>query len=133
QELEADKLGVDLLVAAGYNSDAMFTLLDKMAIWEERNRTAQGERNALIDQLFMVNDPELEKTRVGELLGGFLDQSAVSVGSFVNKLSQNHDAAEKRYDNLLTYVDAHYAGAPTPTVEVKSWQAISKTQKTERI
>lgn len=133
QELEADKLGVDLLIAAGYNSDAMFTLLDKMAIWEERNRTAEGERNALIDQLFMVNDPELEKTRTGELLGGLLDKSATSVGSLVNRLSQNHDAAEKRYDSLLTYVDTHHSGAPTPALEVRNWRAISRTRKTEQI
>lgn len=133
QELEADKLGMDLLIAAGYNSDAMFTLLDKMALWEERNRTAQSQRNALIDQLFMVNDPELEKTALGEMLGGLLDRSAIGVGSVVNKLNQNHDSAEKRYDGLLTYLDTHYPAAPTPALEVRNWRAISKTRKAEQI
>lgn len=133
QELEADKLGMDLLIAAGYNGDAMFTLLDKMALWEERNRTAQSERNALIDQLFMVNDPELQKNPTGELLGGLLDKSAISVGSLVNRLNQNHDGAEKRYDSLLTYVDTHHSGAPSPALEVKNWQAVSKTRKAEQI
>lgn len=133
QELEADRLGFDLLIAAGYNGDAMFALLDKMAIWEERNATAQSQRNALIDQLFMVNDPELKKNATGELLGGLLDKSATTVGSFVNRLNQNHDGAEKRYDSLLSYVDMHYPDAPTPALETRNWQAISKSQKTRQI
>src|SRR5690606_9035320 len=133
QELEADRLGFDLLIAAGYNGDAMFALLDKMAIWEERNATAQSQRNALIDQLFMVNDPELKKNATGELLGGLLDKSATTVGSFVNRLNQNHDGAEKRYDSLLSYVDMHYPNAPSLALETRNWQAISKSQKTRQI
>ncbi|SDS58692.1 Peptidase family M48 [Halopseudomonas litoralis] len=133
QELEADKLGMDILIVAGYNGDAMFTLLDKMAAWEERNKTEQSQRNALIDQMLMVNDPGLAELPFGDKIGSLLDRSAIGIGSVVNRLNQNHDSAEKRYDDLLAYVDVHYPDAPAPTQEVRSWRAIAKSQKAERI
>lgn len=133
QELEADKLGMDLLIAAGYNGDAMFTLLDKMTVWEERNATEQSQRNGMIDQLLMVNDPALAEWPFGENIGNFLDQSAGKLGFWVNRLNQDHDSAEKRYDSLLTYVDTHYPNAPSPSLDTSNWRRVAQAQKTERI
>lgn len=133
QELEADKLGMDLLVAAGYNGEAMFTLLDKMAAWEERSKTEQSQRNALLDQLLKVNAPALAGTPFGDKIDSFLDQSAIGLGAMVNRLSRDHDSAEKRYESLLSYVDLHYPDAPAPALDVKGWNAISKSQKAESI
>ncbi|MBF6622147.1 MAG: M48 family metalloprotease [Pseudomonas stutzeri] len=129
QELEADKLGMDLLIAAGFNGEAMFTLLTKMAAWEERSKTEQSQRNALIDQILTINAPALAGTVFGDKIDSFLDQSAIGLGSVVNRLNRDHDSAEKRHESLLTYVDLHYPDAPAPTQEVRSWHAITKTQK----
>src|SRR5690606_30830994 len=35
--------------------------------------------------------------------------------------------------SLLSYVDMHYPDAPTPALETRNWQAISKSQKTRQI
>lgn len=133
QELEADRLGMDLLIAAGYNGDAMFTLLDKMAVWEELNSTEQNQRNGMIDQLLMVNDPELAKVPFGASINHLLDQSASKLGSVVSRLNQDHDAAEKRYDSLLAYVETHYPNAPSPAVETSNWRRVAQSRESQRI
>ncbi len=106
QELDADRIGYDLLHKAGYSASDMFVVLGRIADWEEKQAA-----------LRKVRDAQLE-AGINELAAsGKLDQAA-SVGlktagqGLVEVLGAKHDDAGKRGEELNAYKDKHYATAP---------------------
>lgn len=130
QELEADKLGLDLLIAAGYNSEAMFTLLEKMNAWEELNEQQQQKSNALVENALRSMNLTSDTGALANTLNGLFSTGAGAVGAVVDRLNLDHDSAEKRYDSLLAYTDAHHADAPVPVMERDAWRRLTDSART---
>lgn len=126
QESEADKLGLDIMIAAGYNPDGMFVLLDKVARWEEKNRQQQHERNAIVEKALGSIQLTDDKTALGQAVNGYFNQGATKIGAFVDSFNKDHDSAVSRYDSLLTYTDLHYASAAAPALKKQSWNAVAR-------
>lgn len=125
QESEADKLGLDIMLAAGYNPDGMFVLLDKVAQWEEKNREYQQGRDALMEKTLGSIQLTEEQSAIGRTLNSYFNQGATRLGAAIDGLSKSHDSADSRYDTLLEYVDQHYAELVAGKLETRRWQAVA--------
>lgn len=126
QEEEADKLGMDLLVASGRNPEAMFVLLEKMERWEENNRQQQDERNALMEKALGSLTPVKNETGVDSLVNSYINQGATKLGAYLDGFNKNHDSAATRYETLLAYTDRHYIDLPSPAMETLRWNATGR-------
>ncbi|MBR9856602.1 MAG: M48 family metalloprotease [Gammaproteobacteria bacterium] len=133
QEEEADKLGLDLMIAAGYNSEAMFTLLDKLTSWEEMNKQRQSSDNELVKNALASVNLNAESIPFGETVSGVLEKSAGKMDSLLSRFNKDHDSAEDRYNMLLDYADKHYPDVSSPVQERRHWQKISKSRQTDNI
>lgn len=125
QEEEADKLGLDIMIAAGHNPDGMFALLDKVDQWEEKNQAQQHDRNAFIENALGSIRLTNDETALGKTLNSYFNQGATKFGAFVDNLSKDHDSAVSRYDGLLKYADLHYANVSAPALKTQGWNAVA--------
>lgn len=126
QEEEADKLGMDLLIASGRNPDAMFALLEKMERWEEANRQQQDDRDALMEKALGSLIQVEGKTEVDNIVNGYLTQGATKLGAYLDGFNKDHETATTRYETLLAYTDRHYVDTAAPAMETQRWNAIGR-------
>ncbi len=131
QEEEADKLGVDLLVAAGYNAHAMFTLLGKKTAWESHNQQHQAQGSALVQKALASASIDTSTLPFGQMLDGVIGQSVNAAGALLGNLNQG--AAEKRQQELQAYVSRHYADAPRSEINTRTWERITQSQQSKNI
>lgn len=131
QEEEADKLGIDIMIAAGYNPDAMFSLLDKVEHWEELNSQKQHDRNAFIENALGSVRLTQDNTALGNTLNSYFNQGASKVGAYVDSLNKDHDSAVSRYDSLLAYTDLHYADVATPALQTQQWNRVARSSSSK--
>ncbi len=131
QESEADKLGLDIMIAAGYNPDGMFALLNKVAHWEEKNQQQQHERNAFVEKALGSIKLTKNQTALDQALNSYFNQGATKLGSFVDSFNKDHDSAEARYDSVLTYTDMHYANAAAPALQTQRWNTVARGSSTK--
>ncbi len=122
QEQEADLLGFDLMVKAGYNLDEAFAVFDKL---NQLNQKVEAEEK-LIDQL-----EDTLSAQVGTLLAGeFSLDSLKKTGEeifldpFKKKLKRDHPEYDKRVEFLLNYCDREYASVDYPTPAQKAWDKL---------
>lgn len=132
QNQEADRLGLDLLIGAGYNSEAMFSLLARMDRWDTRNKEQIGLRTSSVEQLMLASGVALSDLPFVENLNNFLGQSVGQLGSVLDRFTPN-TSTEGRREALRNYRSTHYAAAPAPAAETRNWRAIGQAQKTQRI
>jgi Zn-dependent protease with chaperone function len=131
QEREADSLGLDLLIAANYQSGAARTLLERLASYEaemrERARQKLDEvaKAAEADMNEAINTGDLSQIIVG-LVGGAGTVMKVAVGATIDAIGGgNHDSAEVRVERLDDYINREYLFAPRPQSTVLPWQTPS--------
>ena len=133
QESEADKLGLDIMIKAGYSPDGMFILLDKVALWDERNSHIQKQRDAVLENLLGSFKLTEDKTVLGQKLNSYFSQGATRFGAMVDSLNKSHDSAETRYDILLEYADKHYGDITASALETRSWNTVSQSGTTKKM
>lgn len=145
QEKDADLLGVDLLVRAGYAPSAMTSLLSKQKSFETE-RAADPETAALDKQLAAfgvdVHAVAAEQTAkvtdggglagqgLGAIAGSALG-SALSWGS--QKLAaagKSHPKTEDRIGDAKEYVRRHYAEAIKKAPQAEPWDAAKEADGT---
>lgn len=130
QETEADKLGLDIMIKAGYSPDGMFVLLDKVALWDEKNSHIQQQRDAVLENLlgsFKLTD---DKSALGQTVNSYFSKGATQFGSMVDRLNKSHGTADSRYDVLLEYADKHYAKITAAPLETQRWNAVAQSKST---
>jgi beta-barrel assembly-enhancing protease len=109
QENEADLLGVDLLVDAGYSPVSMISMLEKLRASE---RTDEERNKALLARLQETGDQSWqEKGRV--IYKELLDRVAV-----------NHPKTEERINDTAAYLERHYGTRNLPEPTVGPWKAL---------
>lgn len=134
QERDADRLGTDLLVRAGYSPQGMAALLRKQKGFEtERARDPQAA--SLDKQLFGVdvNQQVQEQTQKaareigGEglegLAGAVLGQAFEWGSKKVDEAQRSHPKTEERIGDVEAYVAREYSGGAAPALQVESWKA----------
>ncbi len=109
QERDADFLGVDLLVRAGYSPGAMVSMLEKLHAWEQKTKEA--------------DDAFWERTRhtaVNDIGAAF----KMTLDHFIAELSVSHPDTGQRIEDVAGYLDRHYGERPLPAMTVASWNEL---------
>lgn len=109
QERDADLLGVDLLVRAGYSPGAMVSMLEKLRAWQQKHKEA--------DDAFWER---ARHTAVNDIGAGF----KMTLDHFIAELSVSHPDTGQRIEDVVAYLDRHYGEHPLPAVTVASWNGL---------
>jgi predicted Zn-dependent protease len=130
QEHQADLLGVDLLVASGYNKTAAVEVLRKMADWDKgAGRDYQaGPREA--GEVAARPEPSRPAGASGRPAGSLspelqrsLQSAAQSFQESLQSISRSHPEPEKRLELVQEYVHREYREAVPPDARVGPWRA----------
>jgi predicted Zn-dependent protease len=146
QERDADRLGTDLLVRAGYSPQAMASLLRKQKSFETQ-RAANPQATTLDQQLFGVdtNQKVQEQTQkaarqvgvdpegLGALAGAALGKAFEWGSKKVDEAQRSHPKTEDRIVDVEAYVAREYAGSAAPPLQVQSWEAAKEQDDTADI
>ena len=136
QERDADRLGTDLLIKAGYSPQAMASLLRKQKTFETER--AADPQEATIDQQFgydasaKVAEQTTKATKkmggesgdaIGALAGAALGSALEWGTKKVNEASKGHPKTEERITEIDTYVADEYSGATVTAWQTESWES----------
>ncbi len=114
QETEADLLGFDLLVSAGYVPLSMQDMLAKLEAWEKHNHESETD--------FQQRLGEMAKTDLSKALGQLFER-------VVGDVSAQHPETGKRIDALGEYQRRHYDEVEIGEPRVKEWERFRKQPK----
>ena len=146
QERDADLLGTDLLVRAGYSPQAMASLLRKQKS-VETDRANNPRATHLDQQLFGVdvNKQVQEQTKqaarnigvkdggLGELAGSALGAAFEWGSKKVDDAQRAHPKTEERISDLEVYVAREYPSESAKPLQVESWDAAKEQDATADI
>ena len=129
QEREADGLGLDLMIAAGYRSGAARTSLERLASYEaearERAREQLDEvaKAAEADMNEAVESGDLSQIFVGLVKGAGTALGVASEAAIDAVGGGDHDPAEVRAERLDAYINRKHLLAPRPKLTALPWQS----------
>lgn len=123
QEDEADLLGLDLAVKAGYSPDESDTALAKLGQWagdekQQREELLTRERERLKSNLASV---QYSENYVLAFRESATDAVSSAVKTFKNKLASTHRDIEDRRSNLAIYLEREYEDLEQDP-DVKHWE-----------
>ncbi len=108
QEDEADLIGLDLMIRAGYNPDGGFSALNQLEAWEK----AVADRPSPLAQKRAALEREanesMQQGDVAGAVGGFFESLALAGKGLVDDVSVTHRSATERYESLLDYFLREY-------------------------
>jgi Zn-dependent protease with chaperone function len=113
QEREADLLGLDLLVRAGYDPKAFVDMLD-VQLEAEVRETSDESLAASMKTMFQSTAATGSVPSTGAMLtkvGGF----------FVEKLGRSHPDTKERRDTITQYIARHYPSAAAAKPPASGW------------
>lgn len=122
QEREADRLGMDLLIKAGYSYSAgLLRWLEKVAQWDDMQRQQAAEQQAqkqgAMNALFAS----------GQIDQGLKQSLDMGLGQVVGSLSATHDQGRERLSDIDAYLVKAYKGeAPRVAPRVAPYEAVVK-------
>ncbi|MDO6563558.1 M48 family metalloprotease [Amphritea sp. 1_MG-2023] len=123
QESQADKLGLDLMITAGFSTQGMFDLMDKMEAWEDQNKAIQDAAKLQQIEAFKQYQNESEDP----LNAGFNNALASlqsNLKALLTDASKSHDNASDRIETLLEYSDQHYPTLEDPLDRTLAWSKL---------
>jgi predicted Zn-dependent protease len=118
QEDEADLLGLDLIMAAGFNSGEAFQAMEKLKSWQDSAAEQKAMRNA--EQRAQIESQMTESANQGKLneaLGGLFKRLGLAANEATDEISQTHRDAEGRTESLFAYYEREYLESdPAPQI-----------------
>ena len=137
QESQADRLGMDLLLRAGYSPVGMTALLDRMHTWEGISNSRKVERAERLSAFQAAEGEEATKRPEGTAaspqipsfsaaFAAMLDHASQGVQALKAELSKKHDDAADRGREIAAYQDQFYADLDRPPLTVKPWLALKE-------
>lgn len=109
QEREADLLGIDLLLEAGYAPTAMISVLEKLRAQE---RTDQEANQAFLDRLRDGSNRSIKQ------LGNEVWKEALG------RISGGHPKAEERIQETAQYLERHYGQRTLAEPKTGPWKVL---------
>jgi len=124
QEVEADRLGLDIMVAAGFNPVGAQMFLDRLAVWEadvEARRAA--EREAAEAAIAAKGEAIAKSSNVFmAAISTAKDAFSYGVDSVKQDLGVTHKSAEERIADYGVYVEREHLEAMAREVADIPWQ-----------
>lgn len=130
QDVEADCLGLDILVNAGYSPNAMEELLIILEVLDERNRIEREKKLTMIKMASQkVKNDAIRNFDFDTCLKSIFSDATGAVGEGLRTLIETHGHAGDRIDELRTYKKKYYRQEPRKKYEIKKWQAAINTEE----
>jgi predicted Zn-dependent protease len=143
QERNADRLGTDLLVRAGYSPEGMASLLEKQQKFESE-RAADPQAVSLDQQLLGYDAVDKGKKQVakataqqgaaGELIGALanaaLARSRDALAKQLDEGSRSHPRTGERIGDIRAYTAQEYGAAERPSPRIEPWEAAKEADGT---
>lgn len=131
QESEADLLGFDLLVRAGYDPKAMEDVLDQLRAAELEGADERGF-NEKVSTMFKTQWPELIQAGRDEVARRVWD---MAIDSVTDWLQRRHPDTIARKELIQKYRATHYADLPPRTPNEQAWHEATrkKDPQTKRV
>ena len=139
QEDEADRIGVDLMVRAGYSPDGMTDLLDNMEKWEVKNKAdadaALVEPGGFLGVMSRYSkNSELARKSAShnkivdrELVNTAIVGVGASIEGLLKKAGRGHKSALMRNKSMVAYIQKNHATA-YPEVRPLPWEENRQVQ-----
>lgn len=118
QEEEADMLGLDLMVAAGFNPAFAEDVLYDLGAYEEEIRAKAGAAGG---DLGLRSLEAFGLTDTGITNNSFFQEISKGIGQAVSEISSDHYPAEERIDAVLAYLDKHHPERPDTAPRPLPW------------
>lgn len=123
QETEADRLGTDLMIRAGYSYVGVHKLLGRLRTWDEQNRAQREARRKDYLQLFSSGD----KSLLAKAIDGQVDKLEDQATKLVRQWGRHHDSGDARIEGLREYLRQHYAEADRPALRAASHDKVIRS------
>lgn len=132
QEAEADILGLDIMIEAGFNMAAAISTLEKIGLWEKQqaaNRPkpkTEAERDSEMNQAFQSGGLDAVIAEAVKGLGSLWQETKT-------ELKTDHYPAEERIALVEEYSFKHYLELVPPDATDLAWQAKDGSPETAPI
>lgn len=133
-ETEADELGLDLMIAAGYDPNEAFTLLDRMLLWEESLPTPEERRakqRAAMEA--QINESGQQGDFSAAMEGAMQGVATELIGLFQAIGGGSHPDTEGRIDHLADYLGKFYAELEERAPRDGDWMALRNSRTTKSL
>lgn len=130
QEDEADLLGADLFIKAGYNKAAIGTMMAKLEDWEKKIAQRDAQKDAFVQASLQANAMSVMGAASSVMaapsaasLGGLaanLAPGLIKSAASANKGEDHRPVAERRAD-VIEYLGAFYRTSPRPALGAAQW------------
>lgn len=120
QEDEADRLGADLIIRAGYSYIGAHKLLSRIRTWDDKTKAQREARKRDYIQLFKPS----ENSILAKAIDGQVDKLEHQVEKLIGKWSRHHDSGGTRMDGLRSYLKQHYAEVQRPPLSVDAYKQV---------
>ena len=118
QEREADLLGVDLLVRAGYSPIAMTAMLERLQAWEKKTQVAE--------EVFWQRANEAARQNPAQAVG-------MAAKRMLDSLSTSHPDTGKRIEDIASYIDRHHGDIKLPKPKKVEWENVKKRPEIKEV
>jgi len=122
QETEADILGTDILIAAGYNKVAALTVLKKQSTIERATAAAAAAESASAGPAVQVGTNSADTTTA--LINYGVAKFGQSMSNMFQSLSRKHRTADARLELAQNYINREYRRAPRPKLRAAEWETL---------
>ena len=130
QEDEADFLGTDLLIKAGYNPVGMTLMLDRLAAQEEINEIAKEEARQLRRKNISLSQ---DGGFFESLTGAFGDLAMDLKSELDDQLGKSHRDASERRSLVSNYLDTHYPDPTLVKISKSTWEQLVNDRDVENV
>ncbi len=115
QEDEADLLGFDLMIRAGYNFQGAFDVMAKLERWEAELAARPDPRQAKLEELDRQIAQSGSSGQFSEAIQGVVARVSIDIGEALEDIGgEDHRSATDRFDSLSSYVDREYGDHVPP-------------------
>lgn len=132
QELAADKLGIDILVAAGHDPNAMIVLLRRLDNWKKRNQSLEKENQERSSLIVNALTAKYAKEGWQVLMMQALTPVALAIEDEIEDMAKTHQSSEERLAVANDYLRQHYRRATRPAAETKKWRSVAHSAEVKR-
>ncbi|KXB32650.1 hypothetical protein AT959_00125 [Dechloromonas denitrificans] len=113
QETEADLLGLDLMIKAGYSPEGMQAMLERLRSSERKSRLAEEAMQQRLKEIAARDPAKAVQT---------------AIDTFVSELASKHPETDQRLDGISEYQERHYDLLQPPKLTITTLKKIRTTR-----
>lgn len=132
QELAADKLAMDILVATGRDPNALIVLLHRLDRWEEINKSLEDDSKERTSLLVSAATAKFAKEGWQAAMMQALTPAGLAIEDAVDDMANTHMSTETRLEAANEYLRRHYRRVDRPAAETRRWRRVAHAPEVKR-